>query len=268
MVERENLKQAFLRTVRAVENFKLEDPLVGLVEQKLGELPIRGLLWDLDDHLLDTSNFIHKYLAAFVEEVAARVGRGYDETWALMKKHSDVAWGIYHVNPIRWRFVIEQMSRELGCAVSLLEEPHDRLLELYGKSPDFIPGAPTMLRLAKVRLGLKIVVVTNVNKGWNDAKRAEHNLDDYVDEFVVADENRPKGVSDWWAGVTLSGLPPEMLLGGGDSIEGDFIPLKQIGVRGIIGVPPLHPQAKNGHQPEGVTMVGSIAEWAEGVLRL
>lgn len=251
-----------------VERVELKDPFIRQVAGRLEEMGVRGVLLDLDDHFLETTDFMHRHLGLFVGRIAEQTGQDYQSVWEMMKRHSDAAWGLYHVSPVRWRYVTEQMSRELGRQPADFKAAHDELLTLYQKSPEPIKGALAVLRLMKEVLKLKVVFVTNANVDRTLAKFYKHNLWRYTDNLVIADENGHKGVADWWAGVTLSGLPPEMLLGGGDSIEGDFIPLKQIGVRGIIGVPPRFEKASNGHRPDEVTMVGSIAEWPEGVLRL
>jgi len=251
-----------------VERVELKDPFVQQVAERLEKLGVAGVLLDLDDHFLKTTEFMQRYLGIFVGRIAEQTGRDYQNLWVMMKKHSDAAWGEYHVSPIRWRYVVEQMSRELGYQPADFKTAHEELMTLYQKSPELIPGGLTVLRLMKEVLKLKVVFVTNANVDWTLAKFDQHNLWRYTDNLVIADENGHKSVRDWWAGVTLSGLPPEMLLGGGDSIEGDFIPLKQIGVRGIIGVPPQFEQASNGHRPDGVTMIPSIGYWGEGVLKL
>ncbi|MFZ2201819.1 MAG: HAD family hydrolase [Microgenomates group bacterium] len=251
-----------------IERFELKDPFVQQVVKKIEKLGVAGVLLDLDDHFLKTTEFMHRHLGIFVERMAEQTGQDYLSLWEMMKRHSDAAWGLYHVSPVRWQYVVEQMSWELEQPESLFQEAHRELLGMYDQSPEMIPGGLTVLRLMKETLGLKVIWVTNANVNWTIAKFDQHNLWRYTDNLVIADENGHKGVRDWWAGVTLSGLPPEMLLGGGDSIEGDFIPLKQIGVRGIIGVPPQFEQASNGHRPNGVTMIPSIGYWGEGVLKL
>ncbi len=250
------------------ERLERLDPFVKQVEKKIDQLGIKGVLIDLDDHFLATTEFVRHHLGIFVEEVARITGLSYEEAWELQRKHSEAAFELFHVSPERWGYVVEEMSRELGWPASQFREAHEELVGMYGKSPEMIPGGWTTLKLMKEVLKLRVVWETNANVAWTLAKFDRLGLWRYTDNLVIVDERETKSVSHWREGVTLSQLPPAMLLGGGDSREADFAPLTEIGVRGIIGVPPQFEKARNGHQPEGVVMINSIAEWGEGVLRL
>ncbi len=249
------------------ERCGLYDPMIGRVAEKIDELGVRGVLWDLDDHFLETTRFIHEHLTVFVQMVAQATGLKYKLVWRVMKKYSDEAFRIHHVSPIRWQYVLEKMAAEFGCDLDLLADAHDELMTMYEKSPEMFPGALTTLQLVR-ELGLVVVWVTNATAGWTYVKFDEHGLWNYTDQLLTVDENRSKGVGDWWTGARLAQLPPAQLLGGGDSREADIIPLVQIGVAGVIGVPPQFELVKKGDLPAVVTLIENIGQWPEGVLRL
>jgi len=57
----------------------------------------------------------------------------------------------------------------------------------------------------------------------------------YIDHLQLADVDKHKSIEDWRLGVAGLGLQPSQVIGAGDNVSGDVVPMVKLGVRGVNG---------------------------------
>jgi FMN phosphatase YigB (HAD superfamily) len=99
---------------------------------------------------------------------------------------------------------------------------------------------------------------------WTEIKLWKCGIRRYFEVVYVANEHRLKGVEDWQMGASLLSLPPERLMGFGDSIGGDIVPMKELGIRAM--AVKARWKRSNGDLPEGVPLLDSLVEAPDKIL--
>ncbi len=242
------------------------EPMVGLLEAKLTSLGIDGLLFDLDDTLLETSDYMDRYKLAFCVWAAEKLGISLEVVMPVFEKAAHDAFDILFVTLERWNLVVRMTAERLG------EEPHcldggvEIMRELFLDSPRLIEGVRPVLAMLH-QTGRKMGVVTHApHNKWTEIKMVKTGIERYFDGVWIAGEDRLKGREDWEGGAAMIGVAHDRILGIGDSASADIWPMIGLKMRAIAIVPKW--KRAKGELPEGVPLLQSLVGVPEAILAL
>ncbi len=242
------------------------EPLVGLIERKFDSLGIDGLLFDLDDTLLETAGYITRFKADFSLWAANKLRMPADEVMAIFSQASMDAFEKLMVKPERWDLAVQMTAERITGEAHYLDEGIGMLKLIFTGSPELIAGARPVLELLQ-KTGRKMAIVTHAPKnGWTETKLRQTGIEQYFEGVWIAGDSRLKGRVDWEAGAAMIGVPHTRILGFGDSVKADIWPMAELSMR-VMALTPKWIGAK-GELPAGVPILKSLVEAPEAILAL
>lgn len=248
------------------------EPLVGQLKVKLDFLGTDGLLFDADDTLFKTTEYMVKHKTAFADWAASYLNRPFEEVEKIFIQAANDAYDVLHVAPERWDLAVRMTSEKLTGSKTTLDGGIEIIRGLFFDSPEMIPGARLALEIFRAT-GRKMALVTHAamypapnHPSWTEIKLAKNGLERYFDAVWIADEKRNKGEEDWAKGAEMLGLSFGKLMGFGDSVGADIIPMTNLGIMAMAIKPTW--KRSNGDLPSGVLLLGSLIEAPGAILSL
>jgi len=242
------------------------DPVACSTGEKLRRLGIDGVLYDLDDTLIYTSEIFRGFMDRYVEAVAVETGIPRSVLSEALSRINDDEYKRMGVNPKRWGEVVKRLAESLGDNSGVLENNVDILLGIYRAEPRVRPGVKAILREMK-GCGVKQGLVTHANEEWTHWKMDVVGLWDYFSIVLIADENGHKCAEHWRRGMEMLELPPERCLVVGDSLSGDIIPAAGLGAR-TVWMPSPWSVYRAGVVPEQTVQIEEFNQFLEVLDRL
>ncbi|MBI2326537.1 HAD family phosphatase [Candidatus Collierbacteria bacterium] len=242
------------------------DPLIRQTNEKLGELGVKGGLFDLDDALIYTSEIFRRFMAEYADAVAASSGVDRTDFARRLAVINDEEYVTGKVNPNRWNKVAARLAGEFSAAADSIISNLSILFKIYTTEPRLRSGALGILSGLRAG-GIKIGVVTHSNEDWAFWKLKMTGIIEYQDAVVVADQDRDKTSEHWRKCAKLLGVAGSNCLVFGDNLKGDIISGMSIGARGM-WMPSPWLVYREGEVPEGVVQIGELDEFWDGVSRL
>lgn len=234
----------------------LKDPIFEVTKEKLKQLGIEAVLFDLDDTLIYTGEMFNKYMLEYAEVVSEKIGMEVAEFMKALHKVNNETYKKLGVNPKKWEVVVESLSLELGKGRAEILENIDILMQIYTTVPRLRTGVRSLLEIFKAS-GVKVGLVTHANVEWTEFKLEELNLWDYFESVTIVDENGHKKSEDWKRGMDSLGVEPEKCLVVGDSLNGDIQPADSLGTR-TVWLPSSWSMYRTGEVPERTVVIEEI----------
>jgi len=206
------------------------DPINMELRESLSRLGIKGILYDLDDTLIYTSEIFAACMQEYTAKVSEETGLEYELISKTLQTINDEEYKTKGVSPKRWDSVVDRMAVIFeGHGESVLGNL-DILHKIYTLEPRIRPGARTTLRTMS-EAGAKQGLITHANVEWTHRKLDLLGLWDNFQTVVIVDENGHKGPENWKLAMDNLELKPEECLVIGDSLSGDIIPGASLGAR-------------------------------------
>ncbi len=241
------------------------EPLVGLLEAKLDLLGVDGFLWDLDDTILETTDYMGKHKINFSIWAAKYLEMRKELVIEVFFEAAHRAYDHLYVSPERWDLAVKMTAEKLTGDASRLDGGIEMIKKLFLDSPEMIQGARATLEIFQAT-GRKMALVTHAPMGWTEIKIKKNVLERYFDAVWSCDEKRPMSETNKKKGAELLDLPLYKLMGFGDNVNADVIPMRNLGI-GAMAVKPKWKRS-NGDLPPGIPLLESIAEAPEAILAL
>lgn len=238
------------------------DPVLEMMKRS----GVKGVLFDYDDTNCATADHIGMTMGIYSREVGNRLGIDPVVVYDLLNKHNNRYYSSLYVNPVRWIATGDAVSVELTGSKRTLKPELDILLSIFDTAPVIFEGTKSVHSLLS-RNGILIGNVTHAPDRWALLKIDRHGLGGYIDSLVLADVNRAKSIEDWRNGLRKLGLKPDQVIGMGDSVKGDVIPMLELGLRGVIALPNSW-SVNHAEVPGGAVQEPSIAYFFDGVERI
>lgn len=239
----------------------LVDPLWMMVKERLDDRGIKAALFDVDDYLLQTHAVFQYWKEVFVLAAAKKLRVTDEVIRRPFEQINNEAFKTHHVNPLRWDFVVAETGRQLTGRADYFLPQLPLLKKIYETEIEWHPGAKLILDQLR-QIEIRVGVVTHANVEWNRRKFDQTGMWNSIDGVVIADENGLKSEKDWQRGIEMLKVRADQVMGGGDSVPGDLIPLTKLGVNLVVGVPsPVG--IYRGELPVEVKMLTKISEWPE-----
>ncbi|MEK7524793.1 MAG: HAD-IA family hydrolase [Patescibacteria group bacterium] len=249
-----------------VEQAKLKDPLFGQVKERLQELGVEAILFDLDDTLIFTSEIFSRYMLEYASSVAEKMGVEVDEVMNGLRAINDEEYKKMGVNPKRWAAVVEKLAKQFDHGEIEILNNLDILMKIYSTEPRLRQGVRALLETFK-ESGIKIGLVTHANVEWTYFKLDSLGLWDYFDAVVIVDENDHKKSEDWRRGMDELKVEPIKCLVVGDSLGGDIRPGDELGAR-TVWMPSPWSVYREGVVPVRTVSIDEISELFTALERL
>lgn len=238
------------------------DPVLEMMKR----VGIKGVLFDYDDTNCATADHIGMFMGIYSREVGNKLGIDPDVVYDLLNKHNNRYYSSLYVNPVRWIATGDAVSIELTGSKRTLKSELDILLSIFDTAPALFEGTKSVHSLLS-RNGTLIGNVTHAPERWALLKVDRHGLGGYIDSLVLADVNRAKSIEDWKKGLRKLGLKPDQVIGMGDSVKGDVVPMLELGLRGVIALPNSW-SVNHAEVPAGAVQEPSIAYFFDGVEKI
>lgn len=236
-----------------------EQPFLSWLEKN----KIKGVLFDLDDTIIQTSEIFNSAVQQVVELYAKLLPQlSIAAVEEIFSRINMVAHSIYAVNPKRWHSVIPEFEREMGIQKSQAEEALAILANIYTQPPKFEQDAEAVIRLIK-EWGLLVGLVTHANIEWTNFKLSSLGLGTFFDSVeVVSEDKLHKDSNDWVRGAEKIRLLPQELLAVGDNIRGDAIAAVEAGFKEVVWIDKKNGWKlyRQGELPSGIHTVTSISQ--------
>lgn len=232
------------------------DPIFREAKERLDNLGIKGVLFDLDDTLIFTSEIFSQCMQEYADLVAKRMGLEKTLVLEVLRAINDEEYKKMGVNPRRWRAVVEKLAERFSGFEGVIIENLDILLKIYSIEPRIRRGARAVLEIFRGS-GVKMGLVTHANVEWTYFKLNNLGLWDYFDQVVIVDENGHKKADDWRRGMDALELFPEKCLVVGDSLSGDIRPGDELGAR-TVWLPSPWSVYRQGEVPEKTVQIDEI----------
>lgn len=239
---------------------------MGETKEKLDELEIEAVLFDLDDTLIFTSEIFIQCMEAYASQVAKKTGIGASEIMAALESINNEEYKKMGVNPERWQAVVEKLANQFDRGEKEILENLNLLMGIYSTEPRIRQGVRGILETLR-QTGINMVLVTHANVEWTNFKLDKLGLWDYFDAVIIVDENGHKKSSDWKRGMDAVEVDPEKCLIVGDSLSGDVKPGDELGARTIY-MPSPWSVYREGEVPGKTVIINEIAEWLAALPRL
>lgn len=236
------------------------DPIKAELKDTLARLNIRGILFDLDDTLIHSSEIFLECKAEYVVKVAEETGLPVEDILNTLNKIDIEQFKVMGVNPLRWDATIAKLAQVFEEHGEVFLENIEILKDIYKKLPRMRTGAIATLT-ALNGAGVKLGLVTHANTQWTYRKMDLLGLWNFFETVVIVNENGHKGVEDWNLAMENLGLLPKECLIIGDSLRGDVIPGDSLEARTIwLSNGSDWSVYKSGSLPERTVVLGEIQE--------
>jgi len=242
------------------------DPWGYQVVERMRELGVGGVVLDLDDTLIYTSEIFTMQMRLYAQAVAGGLGLDANKVFEILSRLNNESYLRYGVNPDRWYEICMQLARELGDDALVAIRELEILTKIYSIVPRVQEGVMTQLSVldnARIPIGL----VTHANEEWTMWKLRQTGLDRFVSALVIANENDHKGPGDWRMAIKLLDLSARDVVVCGDNLRGDVIAAFECGVfRGVLLPSPWEVFRKE-QLPPGIEAVDRFGQFFEALLR-
>lgn len=238
------------------------DPIL----EMMNEAEIKGVLFDYDDTNCATAEHIGTIMGIYSRQVGDKLGIDPIVVYNLLNKHNNRYYSSLYVNPVKWILSGDAVSVELTGSKRTLKSELDILLSIFDTVPAIFNGTKSVHYLLS-KNGTLIGNVTHAPEKWAIFKIDRHGLAGYIDSLVLVDVNRPKTIEDWRRGLEQLGLRPDQVIGMGDSVKGDVVPMLELGLRGVIALPNSW-SVNHAEIPAGAVQEPSIAGFFDGVEKI
>mgnify|MGYP001586072762 FL=1 len=242
------------------------DPIFFEVKEKLKGLEIEGILFDLDDTLIYTSEIFIMFMQNYASEVAGKIGVNAGEMMSALQEINDEEYKTMGVNPKRWAAVVDKLAKRFEHGEKEIVDNLNILMNIYSIEPRMRTGVNTMLKIIRAS-GIKMGLVTHANVEWTKFKLDKLSLWDFFDQVIIVDENGHKKADDWKKGMDLLEVSPEKCLVVGDSLGGDIRPGDELGARTVY-LPSPWSVYRQGEVPERTVIINEIFELLAALDRL
>lgn len=244
------------------------EPLVGQLEKKFNSLGVRGLLLDLDDTVFETTKYMREHQRLFCVWAAEKLDTALEEVAKVFGQAAYDAYDKLSIAPARWDLAVRMTAERLTGEPYCLDEGIQMIKRLFFDSPEMIAGVRPVLDLLS-QTGVKMGAVTHAPNippwsEWTWIKLKRNGLECYFPHVWIADEAKPKDEEAWGAGAAMLGLPCENILGIGDNIGADILPMKILGMR-TMAVKAIF-RRSSGDLPPGVPLLDSLVQAPEAIL--
>jgi len=226
---------------------------------------IEGLLFDYDDTLCATAAYMGWVMEVYAAKVARKLSIDSEIVLERVNYHNNRLYKEYFVNPIRWNKTSECVSLDLTGRIDALKREERVFMRIFDNVPELFPGAKGILRDLS-RSGKKIGMVTHAPLDWTMLKLERHGIVGYFDHLQLADVDKHKSIEDWRLGISGLGLQPWQVIGIGDSVSGDVIPMLELGVR-VLALPNSW-SVNNAVLPKEAVLIDRIGDYFEGIERI
>ncbi len=234
------------------------DPILGNVKERLNQLGIEGVLFDLDDTLIYTSEIFIQCMQEYSVFVSELIGVETNEVLEALRLINDEEYRKMGVNPKRWAVVVEKLAEVFVGREKEIVENLDMLIRIYSIEPRIREGARGILEMLN-KTGVRMGLVTHANVEWTHFKLDRLGLWEYFETVVIVDENGHKKSDDWKRGMDAIGTEPEKCLVVGDSLGGDIKPGDELGARTIY-LPSPWSVYREGQVPARTIIIDEIAD--------
>lgn len=230
---------------------------------------VRTILFDLDNTILNT----HAVFVRVIDQVIADISKALELDSKLVDSKFNTllldAHGRLGVNPVTtWPDVLGQLGGALGCEFcdDLYRSSYSSLNAIYTGThvPQIYDGAVDLLS-ALTEAGLNVGLVTHASEEWTDLKLNHHGLTGYFRHIEICDVDKPKTPSYWLNAVNSLGASVGSTIVVGDSLKGDIIASREVGIPHQIWINPAKNWVvnKSGDIPQGVVVVDSLSSFID-----
>lgn len=238
------------------------DPAIELMKQN----GVNGVLFDYDDTFCATADYMGWVMEVYAAKVARNLSIDSETVLERVNYHNTRLYKEYFVNPIRWNKTSECVSLDLTGKIDTLKREERVFMRIFENVPELFPGVKTILKSLS-KSGMKVGMVTHATLDWTMLKLERHGIIGYIDHLQLADVNKHKSIEDWRLGVEGLGLLPSQVIGTGDSISGDVIPMLELGMRGVLALPNSW-SVNHAEVPARAVEISGINYFFEGVERV
>lgn len=235
---------------------------------------LKGIVFDLDDTLLNTSKEFIDKMTKFSETVALGTsGKTFEEVYAILRELNNQSYEKYAVRRSRWKQIVEEMKVLFEKHEhSVLDDAYQHLNSMFETPIELVPGAFETAQTFSEMEGIFLGLVTHGREKWSYRKLAWTGLDKFFnsENVCIVDEKVHKGPKHWKEGIKGFSLrPPEVLIVG-DSLSGDIIAAHEAGMehKVWIQVPGGWSKYTKGEVPEGTHVISSISELLNKLLEV
>lgn len=229
---------------------------------------IKGILFDNDGVLSKTNVLYIEGINNFVSEVAKNSqGVEEEEIKKALRKEDTRLLGVMGVHPDRYAVAVNNLIKDYPQVPKpVFIRAWPCLVNIYNETPLLYPGVLEGLGLL-VQADLQLVMVTNRWKPWHEMVMENQGLKGMFDHEEVVDCRRLKTKGDWQAGMDKRSLKPGQVLGVGDNIWGDIVPLYELGVpaENLGYIPSEWDAYSTGKLPAGVKSYNSFGDWIKSL---
>jgi putative hydrolase of the HAD superfamily len=230
------------------------------LRETLSRLKIKGILYDLDDTLIFTSEIFSACMTEYTVKVAEETGLDQALVSKMLQEINDEEYKSKGVSPLRWDAVVAKMAIILEDHKEKILGNLDILHKIYTIEPRIRPGARETL-FSMDKAGMKQGLITHANVEWTNRKMDLLGLWESFQTVVIVDENGHKGAENWKLGMDRLELLPEECLIIGDSLSGDIIPGASLGARTMwLQMGSNWSVYNTGKVPESTTVIGGVNE--------
>jgi len=241
------------------------EPIHNQTAEKLRQLDIKAVLFDLDDTLIHTGELFSKYMTEYVETISTLLRIDPQTLRIRLQELNDEGYHKMGVSPQRWSLVLDQLSQELNDD-GVVKENLNILMKIYTDEPRIKSGAKVMLKGLKDS-GFKLGLVTHANTDWTMRKLNQTGLLNFFDTIKIADENGFKTVEHWKSGIEMLGVEGHQCLVVGDNLKGDIIPSFSLGAK-VLWMPSSWSVYRQGEVPEGTIVMDELIDFWGAVQKL
>ena len=242
------------------------DPISVQTNERLRQLDIGAVLFDLDDTLIFTGEIFTQYMFEYASVVAGKIGVEADEVMKALQEINDEEYKKMGVNPKRWAAVVEKLAKQFDHGEIKILNNLDILMKIYSTEPRLRQGVRALLETLK-ESGIKMGLVTHANVEWTYFKLDSLGLWDYFDAVVIVDENDHKKSEDWKRGMDELEVEPIKCLVVGDSLGGDIRPGDELGAK-TVWMPSPWSVYRQGAVPVRTVSIDEISELLAALGRL
>ena len=230
-------------------------------KETLRKLGVEGVLYDLDDTLIYTSEIFRRKMEEYTDEVSRMTGIDREVFYRTLAEINDEEYKIMGVNPQRWGVVAEKLAEMYQDGSGVITGRVDILMGIYRTIPRMRPGVVATMTTVK-EAGIKQGLVTHANVEWTAWKMDMLGLWRWFDAILVADENGHKREEHWSRAMEMLETDPSKCLVVGDSLKGDIVPAASLGAR-TVWMPSPWSVYREEIVPEGTVQMGEFSEFLE-----
>lgn len=206
------------------------DPLFGIAKEKFSRWGVDGVLVDLDDTLIYTSEIFRRYMEEYAVQVSSLTGIDKEIFAKDLSEINDREYLNSGVSPKRWDNVVATLAEKHLSGKEVILESLPILKKIYVTEPRMRSGAVESLKIFQ-EIGLKTALVTHANVEWTNWKMDRLGLWDYFDAVVIADENKMKKPEHWLQGAVMIDVQPRRCMVVGDNLKGDILSAASLGMK-------------------------------------